>query len=190
MLAPETRGMSQPIETMWMKACDWLRGRKEKQRAPSIITRLNSGGQSCRWNSGPGKEGTTVRVANSSVEPHMIVWVLVFYVSRQQTPLTFPLNWHVVMQQKHWEVRTTNLWLNAQFGFSQQCYQCQCGVSDTQQWEKWPQRKLKCSKCIPLVERRVCGSQVSPQDPLHIQSSSQHHCILPWGLCRVESQRL
>ena len=44
-LAPETRGMSQPLVTMWMKACDWLRGRKEKtQSAPSIITELISGG--------------------------------------------------------------------------------------------------------------------------------------------------
>lgn len=30
----------------------------------------------------------------------------------------------------------------------------------------------KYSKCIPLVEWRACGSQVSPQDPLHIQSST------------------
>lgn len=35
-----------------------------------------------------------------------------------------------------------------------------------------------------LVKRVWTGSR---QDSLHLQSSCQQHCALPWGLCKVES---
>lgn len=63
MLAPETRGMSQPFETMWMKAGDWLRGRKEKG-APLYYNQVNQWGSTLHVEQGKWKDGTNLPVAN------------------------------------------------------------------------------------------------------------------------------
>lgn len=55
MLAPETRGMSQPFETMWMKAGDWLREKKRKTSSDPLSEPISGGHRCCRLNSGIGQ---------------------------------------------------------------------------------------------------------------------------------------
>lgn len=38
-LAPETQGMSQCVETMWMRASDWLR--ESKNKGPPLVLAAN-----------------------------------------------------------------------------------------------------------------------------------------------------
>lgn len=47
MLAPETCGMSQPFETMWMKAGDWLRAKKRRNntKCPLYYHQANQWGR-------------------------------------------------------------------------------------------------------------------------------------------------
>lgn len=59
------------------------------------------------------------------------------------------------------------------FGFSHECYQCQCGASDRKQWVKClEEEKLNLMKSV------WTGCQLCCQDSLH---------SLPWAICRVQN---
>lgn len=68
-LALETRGMSQPFETMWMKASDRLRGRKENTKCPLDYNQAIQLESTLQVEQRDWKDSTILLVTNSLAEP-------------------------------------------------------------------------------------------------------------------------